>query len=174
MIRLSDLTPDDVAREVLDWCTSHLSSVAFACGLTDPIVAPGGSLAHETRELVHYAQTGEIAGQPSARIQTIVEALYSGAHPDVYRYADVADMAGKAEPEHAIDVVIRAALARELIETGQRVPVAWLACLASLPVQTLRTYGARGEIQIRDGDVTAKRAAEWLSARGVTGFVATK
>lgn len=176
MIRLSDLTPDDVAREVTDWATAHLSSLAFAVGITDPIVAPGGSLAHEVRELVRYAQTGELDGSPAGRLQTVVDALYTTAHPSASMGLDAADAAGRGEPEHAIDVVIRAALARDALSHWRTapVPVSWLAALAGLPVQTLRTYGARGELEVGGGKVGVSAARLWLSGRGVAGYGATK
>lgn len=175
MIRLSDLTPAAVAREVTDWATALLSRVGFLGGITDPLVAPGGSLAHEARELTHYAQTGQLDGSPAGRLQTVLDALYTTGHPGASTGLDVADAAGTGgESQYAIDVVLRAALARDTLDQGRRVPVAWLAALASLPVATARTYGSRGELDVRDGTVAAREARRWLSGRGVAGYGATK
>lgn len=168
--KLSDLTPDSVALEITDWVNAHLMSLCFAAGIVEPVVVPGGSLAHEVRELTHYAQTGEIDGSPQGRLQTVVDALYSTAHPDASSAVDPADATGKGEPTRAIDVVIRAALARQAIDDGERVPLSWLAALGGLSVASLRSYAARGELATVGPEVRAKDARRWLGARGVAGY----
>lgn len=170
MIKLSTLTPEAVADEVIGWVSSHVMSLCFVAGITDTIGVPGGSLAHEVRELTRYALTGELDGSPTGRIQTVAEALYGAAHPDVYPRVE-GDWAEDAkDPERAIDAVIRAALARQTIADGEPVPVRWLCVLAEVPVAYCRVLLSREGLASKGGTVTARRAREWLGARGVAGY----
>lgn len=175
MIKLSTLTPQSVADEVLGWLRNHVGNLLFVAGNPDhyAVELPGGSLRYETLALTHYAQTGELPdGDTSAAgyLQTVVEALYAAAHPDVYPRVEGEWQRTGSDPEHAIDCVLRAALARDTIARGQPVPLGRLCALVELPVNTLRRYAHRGEISATDGAMDAAQAREWLSGRGVAGY----
>lgn len=174
MIKLSQCDPNIVADEVSDWIDAQMFRLGLAIGVTDPIKpSHAGDITFSARVLTIYAQTGKPPGDApvSDYVQSVVEVLYTAAHPDVYTSVH-GDWEAKTDPRHAIDCVVRAALARERLDgpIPEPVPVAWLAALASLPVQTLRSYGSRGEIEITNGDVEPEEAKRWLSGRGVAGF----
>lgn len=177
MIRLSTLAPDAVAAEVAGWVQSQIFRLGLALGVTDPSsISHVGDVVHATRVLTHYAVTGEPPGDApiSGYLQSVVEALYTAAHPDVYTRVHGDWQDETADPEHAIDAVIRAALARDRISSGERVPLHWVSVLAGTPLQTLRQYAtpSRGELTtLRDGTITAHEASRWLSGRGVTGYL---
>lgn len=183
MIRLAELDPVAVAREVCGWIIEHVGRVIFHVGHPD-VTWPTDGIEHtdlslSVQELTRYAQSGPPHcgdATPGDYAQTVVEALWTAAYPGAYEGADLDAALGRGEPEHAIDVVLRAALARERLEHGARgrMPVAWLAALAGLPVQTLRTYQARGELAATDGEVTCSDARRWLSGRGIQIGVATR
>lgn len=176
MIRLSTLTPQSVADEVTGWVRQHITQLAWSLGAPDH--APpqtGGDLWLSAAVVTHYAQTGRGPGDApiTGYLQSVVEALYQAPHPDVYSRVGTDYEGGAEDPEHAIDCVIRAALARDAVERGQGVPLRWLAPLAELSVATLRQYAtpARGELRtLRDGAITSAEARRWLGARGVEGY----
>ena len=168
MIQLSDLDPEAVADEVCDWIAGHIGSLTMHQleGVGDAVLLHHR---HAVLELTRYAQHGPPHcgdARPADYVQSVVEALYTSAHPDVYGSVEIA-AARSDDPERAIDVVIRAALARDRIEIGHRVPVGWLATLAGVSGRRLRNLQALGEIKARDGEVTAREARRWLSGRGI-------
>lgn len=175
MIKLAELDPVAVAEEVTGWVTGHIFNLAFQIDPSLPLRWPtplsNTGLGLAVRELTAYAQHGpphcDDAGGPAEYLQTVIEALHTSSHPDGYARAETTAQ-GRGEPEHAIDVVIRAALARETIERGVgKVPLAWLGAIAGLPVATMYVYVSRGELKANDGDVTCREARRWLSGRGV-------
>lgn len=179
MIKLTDLDPQSVADEVAGWVRAHIYRLAFP--MTAPIQLDLLDLRHAVAELTAYAQHGpphcEDAGGPAEYVQTVVEALYSAAHPDVYGYVEtVWQRAGDDGEQHAIDVVLLAATGRERIERGlEAVSLPELAALAGVSVKTLRNLGSRGELAITGGErgvrgssgVQPDEARRWLSGRGV-------
>ena len=173
MTKLSELDADKVAEEVNEWVQDQIGRLSFAIGVTDPaITGTVSGLSFAARIVVHYAQTGEEPGDaPIAEyLQTITEALYTAAHPEVYPTVATDYQERSKDPEYGIDCAIRSAVCRDAVSQKQAVPIAWLAALASLPIQTLRTYQARGNIKVDDGEVKAAEAIRWLEARGVPGI----
>jgi hypothetical protein len=177
VIRLAELDPREVAEEVCGWTIAH----AIALFGPDILSTPPSMLQirHAVACLTHYAQTGdELDARPADYIQTVVEHLYTATHPDVYSSVE-GDWSRASEPHQAIDVVIRAAMARDILSGPRgRVPVQCLAALGGVSVGTLRGYGSRGaadpQIAIEDGDVRCSEARRWLAARGVPGFRPSK
>lgn len=175
MIRLADLDPRAVAEEVVGLVLNHAVrllghppvDLSQSIGLLDLRVS--------VVTLTRYAQQGgELDAAPSDYVQSVVEALYTAAHPDVYSSVE-GDWQRSEEPRHAVDVVIRAALAREIVDSGVgTVPVAHLAALASLSYQAARRCVMSGELQADDGSVRVPVARRWLVAREVPGVFARR
>lgn len=170
MIKLQKLEAKLVAEDVENWVVGHVESLLFSLGRElGPQNSPS-SVKHAVCELVIYAQRGgRIEGGVTGTVQTVVEALYTAGHPDVYASVQGDWQQLTAEPQHPIDCVIRAAMAREIVEAGVlAVPLGWLAPLGGVTVQTLRSYAARGELQAIDSEVEPAEARRWLSTRDRT------
>jgi hypothetical protein len=104
-------------------------------------------------------------------LQSVAEVLWSAAHPGVYEQSSLSDLAGEGEAESAIQLVMRAALARDLVDRRQPVPIAWLAALGACSVKRARNLGSAGELAVDGGEVRAAEARRWLGVRGVRGLV---
>lgn len=180
--RLASLDPVEVARDVCRWVIAHVESITFHLG--QPAVSWGRApestgLGLSVQELTRYAQAGsphcDDAGGPREYLQTVAEALYSAAHPDVYSSASEAWPWSelRTEPEHAIEVVMLAANGRESLTAAparSRVSYREIAALAGLSEVSIRKLVASGELRGDDGQVTPASAVRWLGARGVPGF----
>lgn len=179
--RLAELDPVEVASEVCGWVVHHVGRITFELG--QPAIAWGStpentSLGIAVQELTLYAQKGPPhcadAGGPRQYIQSVAEALYSGAHPDVYSSSSDAWPWSelRAEPEHPIEVVMLAANGRERLSgtTRERIPYRELAALGGLSEAMVRKLVASGELRGEGGQVTPASAVRWLGARGVAGF----
>lgn len=179
MTRLSDLDPPAVGRLAADVVYQHLCRQAIRLGITDPIPPPQiPELAISVEELTRYAQSGPPAcddALPEDYIQTLVEALYTTAHPDGYERAVTLFTQRTGEVTRAFDCVLLAAQARIAIRDGQDVPIRWLAALGSCSLQRLRNLASAGELATETsgsqrGGVQVARAGEakrWLSGRGI-------
>lgn len=170
---LSELDPKAVAEEVCGWVLDRANRLLFALGESASAHhLQQSDLGLSVRELVLYAQEGAphcADATPGDYVQTVVEALYTAAHPGVYPTVE-GDWSSNEEPEHAIDVVIRAALARERLSSRGSTPIGWLAPLGGCSVKRLRNLGALGEIKISDNEVPNAEARRWLESRGVKGL----
>lgn len=170
--RLSDLSPDAVAAEVWGWVQGHVGRLLMH-GEVPPTTWELARMAvHAVATLTHWAQHGgELDATPAEYLQSVAELLWTAAHPDVYSSVDTIGE-DRDDASRAINVVIRAALARDRIGGPPgRVPLHWLAALASIPYSSLRTYVARGELEaVRGEGVRCSDARRWLEARGVPGF----
>lgn len=182
MIKLSEIDPVEVALEVCSWVVEHVRSVTFHIDPSGEATAPlcrdltNSDLALSVAELARYARSGpphcDDANGPAEYLQTVAEVLLTGAHPRVYSivpypWDESLDEGRDTDPEHAIDVVLVAAMARDRLESGSDVTVRQLAALASLGVATLRTYGSRGEFRVEGGEIAHAEAVRWLSGRGI-------
>jgi len=179
MTRLSELDPTAVGRLAADVVYQHLCKQALRLGITDPIPPPSiPELALVVEELTRYAQSGPPAcgdALPEDYVQSVVEALYTTAHPDGYARAVTLFTQRTGDPRLAIDVVLLAAQARVAIRDGQDVPIRWLASLASVGLGRLRNLATAGEVATETsgsqrGGVQVVRAVEarrWLSGRGI-------
>ena len=173
---LPTLDPRSVATECRQWVEGQLARLSLRVGATVQLAAPRDDTDLELTicELVAYAKNGpphcDDGGGPADYLQTVAEALWTASHPGVYGHSDLSDLAGEGEAESAIQVVMRAALARDLVARGQPVPVAWLASLGSCSVKRARNLGSAGELAVEAGQVDATEARRWLQIRGVPGL----
>lgn len=85
---------------------------------------------------------------------------------------DAADTIGEErdEPTRAIDVVMRAALARDALSGPGRVPLAWVASLIGVTCAHMRVLAAREKMDVVDGRASCAEMRRWLEARGVPGI----
>ena len=173
MTRLPDIDPTALAADVEGWVQTHMAMQGLRLGLTDPLPPVRlPQLRHAVEELTRYAQHGpphcDDADGPTEYLQSVIEALYTTAHPDGYSAAPTALDARVGDPEHEIDVVVVAARARERIERGiETVGARELGALAGLSTQRVRMLASAGEIMMSDGEVTADEARRWLGGRGI-------
>lgn len=171
-MKLSDLTPEAVADEVVSWALSHLRTQLFRLGAVDVTLTDANclDLRLSVRVLTHYAKTGEIPEDaPIAEyLQTVGEALWTAAHPDVFSmWVPFPWGDGAGEPTTAIDVVLCAVQCREQLAAESDVSVRELAALAGVSEKRLRNLAAAGEISMSEGHATAREAQRWLSGRGI-------
>lgn len=172
-IALASLDPSALADEVWGWVVAHVGRLIGYDDMTDVQQARGRMhVRHSVAVLCHYAQHGgALDAHPADYVQSVAEILWTAVHPAVYSDADtIADARG--EPTEAIDVVLRAALCRDALSgPADTVPIAWLAALGGVSVQTARTYQGRGVLgDVEAGQVLADAARRWLASRNVPGF----
>ena len=175
VIDVRALDPAAVGAEVEAWVLDHVRTLLFALGAMDTAIQPAvADCRLAARELTAYAQghpdaCADCGHEPAEYIQSVVEALYTAAHPSVYRSVD-GDWSSRDDPEHAIDAVLRVAMARDRLSSVVQtaVPLAWLAPWTGTTVKRLRNLAAAGEITVVDGDVEPDEAIRWLSGRGIT------
>jgi hypothetical protein len=165
-MRLSDISPDEVAAQVRELVRYRVSVLEQALGVHVSLETEG--ISQDARFLTHYAQTGEVPEGMlvSECLQRVVSVLYMTAFQDYESITD--DWQRGGHPEHEIDCVVRAALARSRLALGEEIPTTWFAALAGLCVPTARAYVSRyrlGENASRRGNVAAQRAIAWLSVQ---------
>lgn len=115
-----------------------------------------------------YAQVGGFE-MPHEDLNLLVKTVYCPPDPlSGLRSSDQWER--ESEPRSQLETVIYAALARFRVESGAKVPVAWLAALGSCSVKRLRNLGAEGRIKIDEGNVGATVAYKWLQNRSVPDF----
>lgn len=187
-MKLADINPAEVAAEVVGWVAHQrfrLGMALWAVGTTDPEPAPdwkASDIGLAVHQVAVYARTGT---PPEHRaellpeyLQTIGEALWTGAHPGVYNAVPFPWAAGAGEPTEAIDVVLIAAVARDWLSRDEPVTQQMVAVLAGVSTLGLRNLVSAGELKadVPDDDdgrvrlVAAEEARRWLSARGVPGL----
>lgn len=174
-VKLSDLTPADVAAEAHDRVVGQAQRLAFAAGYD---LVPGGAhtsdVRHAVEALTHYAQTGQY---PEGRPELIGEYLQSLAEPLYTRATDgagydVPELDHDADPETPWGLVLVAAVARDQIARRRGVTLAGLAVLAEVSPSRMRQLVSVGELETDGGKparVPAGAARRWLEARGVAG-----
>lgn len=170
-ILLADLTPAAVADEVWGWVVGHVSRQLMHGDIPPNTLAHGEMHArHAVECLTRYAQTGcELDAHPADYLQSVAELLWTAAHPDVYSTTDTIGE-GRGEPEHAIDVVIRAALARDALAGPGRVPLVWVASLIGVTASHMRVLASREGLDVKDGKAACAETRRWLTGRGVRGL----
>lgn len=182
--RIKDLTPEAVAAEACQLILDHLGRQLFALGpaltgaelgrLDATQAASGTDLGLTVQDLVRFAQDGDTAdwgdylGATDA-LQSVCERLYSQAGvPGTF---ELGEIAGTADPETPIGVVLVAATARIAIEQGEDVTTRQLAVLGGVTSEHLSRLGQKGEIdRAGRGTYSAESARRWLEARGVGGW----
>jgi hypothetical protein len=185
VIRLADLTPDDVASAARRAVEDHILRLGWAlAGLGSPEVrvpmpSPLGDLAHSLRALTAYAQTGApLDAVVMEYALSIGPIMYGSAHDLAQGTWGDGDMMGEAEPDSPWGVVLVAAVAREKIASaGVPVTTHELAVLGSLSHVRMRQLVEAREVTPSDERghrgaalVDAHEARRWLAARGVGGW----
>lgn len=167
---LKDIDPKEIGVAASEAVLHHLARFAtmMSPGVTINIHGDPreSGLAMTVSDLCEWAQTGKGCGDTDARdtLQSVCEALYPRAI-DRGTY-QVADFDEDANPDTEIGLVVVAAAARLAILDGEPLSPGRLAALASLSPQQVRHLMREGELESKDGEIPAKVAKRWLSARG--------
>lgn len=178
-MRLRDLDPEVVAREIVGWVGDHIAALSVA--LSPAIVTPHGMTPDAWRStdvglaayvLTVYAQTGVAPDDaPVAEYMlSIGQALWTAAHPAVYQAVPYPWGEGAGEPVEAVDVMLCAVQARQTLASEGRISVRELAVLGGIAEQSLRRFSSRGGgPRVAAGSVECGEAREWLLGRGLEG-----
>lgn len=171
-LRLADLEPEqvaeEVARQVIDhvWSTvlMQLSPSAEIRGIGEPRAT---QIYSAVRDLAHYAIHGK---QPPDDVHEHFISVLPLFSTIVGTEASMDGLSEEVDPETALGLVIRAAVARQRIADNSELSSADIAALASLSATQVRLLMRSGEIPAREGAVAAKAAQRFLAARKVPGF----
>jgi hypothetical protein len=187
-VKLTDIDPATLAAELVERAHGH--HVTRLVVDLDPTieVKPGGmrgwqgtNLGLAAFVLAHYARTGEGPGDAPIveYLQSYCEALYTrpadAGHYDVPPLDQV-----DGEPTEAHEVVLVAAVARDLIAQGSPVSLLHLSVLTTASERPIsyahvRRLASSGEIETNGArgagahGIDASEARRWLAARGVPG-----
>jgi hypothetical protein len=172
---LPRIDPATLALETWRRAVDHIASLQMSLLAIDAV---GGAPEPErtevyrtVRTLAHYAVTGEGLDAPVQEYLISLIPLYSSAVGD--GTVDVDGLVDGADPETELGLVIAAATARELLDTGLAdLDLGQLAVLSGLSRRQLQQLAASEEIAVRDGEVAPAEARRWLAARGVPGVSA--
>lgn len=184
-MRLTEIDPSAFARELVERVRDHhVTRLIFDVDQSADVRLHGlgGNLELAAHLLAHYARTGEPPGDApvSEYLQTYCEALYMRpADSGTYDVPPLDQVRG--EPAAAHEVVLVAAVARDMLEQGEPVSLLHLAVLsgaseAPVSYQHVRRLAAAGEIRTSGEkgpavrSVSAAEARRWLGARGVPGY----
>lgn len=176
MVKLADIDSKTFARSITDRVLHfHSWGLLTAIGPAaepSPRIEGLGNVGLAALVLCHYAQTGEEPGDaPIAEyLQSYCEALYTRAG-DAGSY-DVPPLdQARGEPQHEHELVLLAAVGRDLLSAGSPVSLLQLAAISDTPYQSVRRLAASGEIAREPrSPVPAEEARRWLASRGVAGF----
>lgn len=176
--RLSTLTPDGVALEVA------VATFQYTQQLVQTLLAPAyaGVRWHDSvqvevlcrqthvheavRQLAEYA----IVGAGNAEVIAVARNLLRPLGATILRGLDVDESrANGVELDSALGVVFCAAEARARLQRMQPLTAVHLAALAGLSATQVRLLSRSGEIATHDGEVAAREARRWLTARRVAG-----
>lgn len=184
-LRLSDIAPDTLARDITAALAHHVSRLAapLSPGLIVHVDGPHGDagIALTAADLARYARgEGGLDDIVESYAVELVPLLNNPLTPSTNPLPPVltAWLAGEVnvselDPDSIPDrlaLVLTAALGREAVETGQPVTVAQLAALAGMDPNSVRRLARSGELPVDDGEVPATDARRWLVARGVRGL----
>lgn len=163
-LRLRDLDPEALAREVTDAVLAHVLRLV---DLTEPgrgsVPRLDRDLSRSVRCLAAYARDGTPLDAPVGEYLVSMIPLYTSPMGE----SEIADLSSEVDPETPLGLVLVAAIARDRIATGVEMVIhaRELAVLAGLDVEHVRRLCRSGEIE-----QDAAGARRWLAARGVPGF----
>lgn len=127
-------------------------------------VSPGSytDISHSVQTLSAYARDGVPLDAPVHEYLVSLVPLYQAPCGDA-----PVDLDDEADATTELGTVIRAAIARDLLDKGGSLTTAQLATLGSVTPQQVRHLGREGELQIEDGLISASECRRWLGARGL-------
>lgn len=173
-MKLADVTPLVVAKEVCDLVAEHLGKLAFKMSPVmelrqgrDPLES-GTDLGVTVQDLTRYAQTGDSHPDEAwDAAQSVCEALYSQAG---VRGFGIGALAGDGEPESGIDAVLLATHCRVQIAADKPVTARSLAVLAGVSKRYVNQLISKGELKATAG--TRARGGSEIPARDALVFLA--
>lgn len=179
-MRLDEIDKEELAADVLDRVVGHHSTrLLFDVGPDSEVRVArtewrATSVGRAAALLCHYAQTGEPPGDApvSEYLQTYCEALYTRPGDcGSYDVPPLDQVRGEPEAEH--EIVLVAAVARDIMERDEPLSLLHLAVLSGVSYQYVRRLASTGEIRTSGArgagvrSVAASEARRWLGARGV-------
>lgn len=183
--RIAHIDPDALALYCVESLARHAVNTLhalFGAGMAPPIDvgaekmaelarSPCSDVGAAARELTLYAQGRTQLGAPVQEYLISLVPLWSAAIGD----APVEDFSSTGDPDTELGCVMRAAQAREDIESGiATVTPSQLAVLASVTDQQIRQLIRAGELDAteegRTWAIAPTVARRWLASRGVPGF----
>lgn len=180
-LRLSDIDPAALSAAITEAVAHHVGRLAvpLSPGLTVHVEGPHGDsgVGLSAADLARYAR-GE-GGLDSTVEDYAVELVPLLASP-LATGGDLplvltrwlsgqvdADLLDPGSLEDRLALVLTAALGREALDHGQPVSVGQLAVLAGVSPDHVRHLARKGEVTVKDGQVSAEDARRWLVGRGV-------
>jgi hypothetical protein len=119
--------------------------------------------------VLDYAQRGDGAEEAGANVAQLENSL-KGLLPELGRPW----LLKNKDPQTSLECIMRGAHARLSLKLGMSpgIPIGWVACLASIPVGTMRVYVGRDRLRdkaMKQGYLNPKVAMAWLESRGIEG-----